>query len=60
MADAVFFCHQPKSAEARTKVEDKLLARQEKRRGAIKAAGIDYEFDGYVSVCAARHEVALC
>ncbi|PWN40402.1 hypothetical protein IE81DRAFT_305251 [Ceraceosorus guamensis] len=37
----------PRNAEQRAEVERKLLDRQEKKKAALKAEGIDYEFVGY-------------
>ncbi|KAL4402265.1 nucleolar protein [Malassezia pachydermatis] len=36
-----------RSAEARAKVNQKLLQRQKKRRAALERAGIEYDFPGY-------------
>jgi nucleolar protein 15 len=38
-----------KQPEEKERVQRKLLKRQEQRRTRIKAQGIDYDFDGYVS-----------
>ncbi|CEH14956.1 related to nop15-protein involved in 60s ribosomal subunit biogenesis [Ceraceosorus bombacis] len=37
----------PRNAEQRAEVERKLLDRQEKKKAALKAKGIDYDFVGY-------------
>lgn len=37
----------PKSSEGKERAERKLLQRQERKRQALKEAGIEYEFEGY-------------
>lgn len=38
---------QPRTKEQQAKADEKVLKRQEERRQKIKAAGIDYEFEGH-------------
>lgn len=46
-ANSVVDTPQPRTAEQQEKANAKVLKRQEERREKIKAAGIDYEFEGH-------------